>query len=483
MTKDAYSAIEDEDEGPIRYRRRRRGPLSFLRRGLRAPLRRSVRFLGSANVLILGFLAMIGIGTVLLRLPESSAGDAPLTWGEAFFTSTSAVTVTGLTVVNTANDLSLFGQGAVLMLLQTGGVGFIAISVLLFRLIGRRVTLEERFLVQQAIGARETFGVLRLTAYVLLITVGLELVGALALFLRWRATLPPIRAAWMALFHAVSAYCNAGFDLYAGSGAPPLFGYAADPYSLAVLGVLITLGGFGVPVLYDCWSRRKGGFLSLHSRITLAMTLVLTLAGVGVLILGDDMALAAGGAPGWLQARAMETFVVVSARTAGLTILPLEALQEGSQLVLMIWMFIGGAPASMAGGVSTSAVAVIAITVWATARGDHQVAVSGRSLPTETIRKAIAVIAISLAAVAFATVALVIHHTGPVFPVGFEVVSAYSNTGYSLGVTDDLDGFGRFVIAFLMFWGRLGPLTIVVALAERDHANLVRYPEEPVILG
>ena len=446
------------------------------------PRRRRVQTSGP-RVLIGGFALIIAIGTLLLKLPWASSNGVSITWSEALFTATSATTVTGLVVLNTANDFSLFGQIVILILLQVGGVGFISLSVLLMRLIGRRITLQTRFIVQQSVGSGELSGALRLALYVLGVTLSLEAIGALLLWLRWREHLPADEAVWYAIFHSVSAYCNAGFDLFSGTAYPAVFGFGRDWVTLGIMGTLILLGSFGITVLYDLVTATRSRSWALNTRFTLTMSLVLTTAGFA-LIAGDarlDDAL--GGIATRSEQLAVALFTTISARTAGLTVVPLSELSDASQLLLLLWMFVGGAPASMAGGVSSSTVAVILVAVLATARGSSHAVVYRRTLPAETIAKAVAIMTVSTLLVIAVTMLLAFGSDTPLFPLAFEVVSAFANTGYSLDFTAKLSEFGRYLIAFTMFWGRLGPLTIVVALAQREQVTLVRFPAEPVILG
>lgn len=434
-------------------------------------------------ILIFGFALIILVGTLLLKLPQAAAAGTTISWEEAFFTATSATTVTGLAVRNTVNDFSFFGQLIILFLLQIGGVGFIAFSVLLYRIIGRRITLQTRFLVQQSLGTHETSGVIQLAIYVLGVTLTLEVVGAFLLWLRWRTVMPDGEALWLAIFHAVSSYCNAGFDLFAGAGRGVLFGFGTDWYTLAVMGTLIVLGGLGITVMYDLWSFRFDHNLSLHTRLTLLLTFLLTAFGMIIMLLDSSYNNPIFSNMNHSERTAVELFTVVSARTAGLTIIPLEQLSESVQLMVLVWMFIGGAPASMAGGVTTSTLAVLLVAVYATARGHRSAVTFGRTLPLETIAKAVAIMTVSTMLVVVVTMLLVLRHEGSLFYVAFEVISAFSNTGYSLNFTSELDSLGRYLIAFTMFWGRLGPLTIVVALAQSEQPTLIQYPEEPVIMG
>ncbi|MBX3002010.1 MAG: hypothetical protein KF893_26025 [Caldilineaceae bacterium] len=437
----------------------------------------------TSQLLIFGFALMILIGTLLLKLPIASVQPGDITWDEAFFTATSAITVTGLVVLNTANDFTFFGQVVILILLQVGGVGFVSFSILLFRLIGRRVTLNERFLIRQTVGVQETGSAVQLAVFVLAITLTLEAIGAFLLWLRWRTLLPDDEALWYAIFHAISSYCNAGFDLFSGTGHGVLFGFGADPYTLAVMGMLIILGSFGLAIHYDIGTYFRDRSLSLNTRMTLSLTLALTVVGLIVILLDRKLYQEILTHLSFGEQFVVSFFTIISARTAGLTILPIEDLSQSTQFILMVWMFIGGAPASMAGGVSSSTLGVLLIAVIATAKGRSAAVGFGRTLPSETIAKAVAIMTVSTMLVALITLIIVFLHDVEIFMVGFEVVSAFSNTGYSLGLTADLSVLERMLIAFTMFWGRLGPLTIVVALAENAQPALVGYPEEPVILG
>jgi len=239
-----------------------------------------------------------------------------------------------LGVLTTATDLTRFGQLVILFLLQVGGVGFIAFSVLLFRLVGRRVTLNERFIIQQSLGGERLVSFSRqwgrlgsaanLALYVLVVTLAIEAVGTILLWLRWRTELPDGEALWLALFHAVSSYCNAGFDLFTGSGRSPVFGFDSDYFTLAVMSVLIILGGVGVAVLYDVVSFFRNRMLALNTRITLLLSGALLLVGLGVMLLDRQLYQTTLASYSAGEQLAVSVFTVVSARTAGLTILPLE---------------------------------------------------------------------------------------------------------------------------------------------------------------
>ncbi len=432
-------------------------------------------------ILIVGFALLIGMGTLLLKLPVMAAAGATITWSDAFFTAASAITVTGLTVRNTALDFSFAGQAALLFLIQVGGVGFVTSSVLLFRLVRRRITLNTRFLVQQDVGAGQLGGVLRLALYVLYIAAIIEAIGALLLWLRWRTLLPDGQAAWLALFHAISSYCNAGFDLFGATELGPLYGFQGDGYTIFVLCLLIILGGFGVTIYYDLWTYRRDRLLSLNTRFALLFTVLLSIGGLVFFLI--DPQLHSNAVPDLDAGQRFWVSLFTSAgRTAGITIIPIERLTDATHLVLMVLMFIGASPASMAGGISINTVAVLLTAARGTARGADPT-IMGRTLPGETVSKAVAIITVSTLVVVATTLIMTLYYQTSIFPLSFEVVSAFSSAGFTLGVTPTLDDFGRLLIAFTMFWGRLGPLTIVVALAQREQPALVHYPKESVILG
>lgn len=442
---------------------------------------RSANARQSALVLVSGFAVLILLGTLLLALP--SAGSVrPLTWREAAFTATSATTVTGLGVITPARDLSRFGQCVVLVLIEIGGVGFITFSTLLFSLIGRRIGITERMLLTQTLGTLQTRRITHLALRILAITVTIQLCGAGLLFLRWTPKLGVGEAAYQALFHAVSAFCNAGFDLYAGTDAV-LFGFGRDPYTLLVLMSLIFIGSLGIVAALDIVSWMRVRRLMLYTKLTLGMNAAVM--GVSMPLIFSDAAF--GGSALTHMSGAdrfwVSLFNVVAARTAGMTIMPLEDLSQANQLILMINMFIGGAPASMAGGVTTSTVAVLLVAVFSTVRGRPHAVAFERMLPLETIAKAVAIMTVSTLVCVVVTFMLIVGNDGMLFKTAFEVVSAFSNTGFSLGLTSTLTVGGQLLLMMMMFWGRLGPLTLVVLLAQREHPTFARYPEERIVMG
>lgn len=437
----------------------------------------------SPRKLIFGFATIILAGTVLLRLPFATASSQSLSWGEALFTATSATTVTGLVVVGTAETLSVFGELVVLALIQVGGLGFIIFSVVLLRLIGRHLALGERRILRQVLGVKTSYGVVNLALSVLVVTLGIEFLGAVILFLGWWADMGPAKAAYYALFHSISAFCNAGFDLFGGMEDPLLLGSRRSFVVTIVLAILITIGTMGITAIFDVINLPRRRHFTLHTKLILPILLSMTVVGTVILLteeaLSTSVLSSMTTSERWLTA----FFTVVSSRTAGITFLPIQELGAASQLVLMLFMFIGGAPASMGGGIGLTTMAVLLVTLRNNVRGFPDVRVFHRTIPTETVFKAAAILLVSSILVVTITVLILLFDGGELTPTLFEVISAFSNTGYSMGITSNLSQISRLLIIFTMFWGRLGPLTLVVAIAQRSRRTQVRYPEEHIIIG
>jgi len=434
--------------------------------------------------LVLGLVLLVSAGTVVLLLPGMTTTTISLS--DALFTATSAASVTGLTVLTTSTDFTLLGQVVLLILIQLGGVGYMVLVALTLQVLGRRVSLLDRLALSTSLGLDQPGAILRLLRRVVVGILVIEAVGAILLFVHWRSSgiVAPEKAGFYALFHAVSAFCNAGFDLFVGLPQYPR-GIPGDDISLLIMGVLIVLGGLGIPVFVDFsqWPQRRR--LSSHTQLTLFVIVFLTLLGWAGLYLSEARV---GGileaAPG--DVRLMHTwFQSVSTRTAGFPGLrDFNLLLPESRLLVMMLMFIGCAPASMGGGITTGTFGVLGLVFWNTVRGRNVVRFRRRTVPTETIYRAAAVMSISLALVFLASWLILLTHDFSFSAAVFEVVSALATCGLSLGITGELNLFGRLIIILLMVWGRLGALTIAVALIRvRPEKELVQYPEARLLIG
>ena len=442
--------------------------------------------------LMVALAALVLVGTALLLLPGMTTQRISIL--DALFTSTSASAVTGLTLVTTSTTFTRLGQWVILFLMQFGGLGLIVTVVLTLRLLGRHISLLDRLAVSSSLGLGSTRDILRILGRTVGVMLVVEGIGAAILWWHWQAQgMVPTGDAWFyGIFHAVAAFCNAGFDLFTGLPQYPN-GIPTDPVTLLTIGWLVILGGLGIPVymdlLFNREARREGRQrrgLSLHTRLALWSALILILVGWFALLMseyriegvlagkpfGDRMLLA------WFQS--------VAARTAGFASLSDFAnLHEASRLVLICLMFIGSAPASMGGGITTGTFSVLVLAMWSLARGYDTVRAGHRTISMPMVWRAVTVLIISLGVVITATWLLLISQSNLSFsPALFEVVSAFSTTGLSLGVTGTLNTFGRLLIIAVMFWGRLGAITIMLALLKRDSRDsLVQYPEETVLVG
>jgi len=441
--------------------------------------------------LMVALASLIGVGTALLLLPPMTTGR--ITFMDALFTSTSASAVTGLAVLTTSTAFTRLGQWVILFLMQFVGLGLIVTMVLTLRLMGRHISLMDRLAVSSSLGLANPRDILRVLGRTVILMLAVEGLGAVILWTHWleQGTVPRGDAAFYGLFHAVAAFCNAGFDLFSGLPQYPT-GIPSDPVTLLTLGWLVILGGLGIPVymdlLFNRAARKEGRQrrgLSLHTRLVLWSALILILIGWAGLLISEYRIAGVLTGETFLHRMLLAWFQSVSARTAGFASLSDFAnLHEASRLLLICLMFIGSAPASMGGGITTGTFSVLVLAMWSLARGYDTVRAGKRTISMATVWRAVTVLIISLGVVLSATWLLLVGQDLAFSPALFEVVSAFSTTGLSLGVTGTLNTFGRLLIIATMFWGRLGAITIMLVLLKRDSRDsLVKYPEESVLVG
>jgi trk system potassium uptake protein TrkH len=431
--------------------------------------------------LVGGLALLVALGTGLLMLPASGA-TRPLRADEALFTAVSALSTTGLSVITPGRDLSTIGQVVLMLLMQLGGVGFMASAVVIFRLIGRRITLEERLTLRDSLGLISTGSLLHLMWRVLLGVLIIESAGALLLWVHWIPIYGAGRAAFYALFHAVSAFTNASFDLFSGAPDAPA-AFPTDAVTLLIISTLVIVGSIGIPVVADLvrWPRQRA--LSLHTKLTLIVAGSLLALGTLGLFIGESLPGVLFSDLPWPRRLLLAYFHSATSRTSGFVLQPLDTMAPASILLLTALMFVGGSPASMGGGITTSTLAVLVLAMWSYARGRDQVVVQRRLIPTETVLKATAILTVSLLGVGLVTWLLLLTQPATLSDALFEAVSAFATSGFTLGLTPRLDLFGRLLIALTMFWGRLGALAVVVVLAKRSTTPRVAYPEEQILIG
>lgn len=434
-----------------------------------------------ARVLVVGFAAVIAVGTLLLMIPAATAPGRRTDFLTALFTATSATCVTGLVVVDTATHWSWLGHVIIACLIQVGGLGIMTMSTFFALLIGKRITLRERLVMQEALGRFTAAGIVRLVRLVLLTTALCEGLGTLLLFSQLVGRYPAPRALALAAFHSISAFNNAGFDLFSVSLQP----FVDDAGVVLVVAALIILGGLGFVVLADLWGIRRGHWRpTLHTFLVLRVTALLILFGtLFILVLEWNNPLTLG--PLSLKGKILAAlFQAVTPRTAGFSVVPVGGLTVPTLLLTIIFMFVGASPGGTGGGAKTTTVASLVLAVWATVRGYPEITVHERRLPWDVVQRALAITFISLALVMAVSMALSLTEGGEYLPLLFEATSAFGTVGLSTGVTPDLSVPGRLLIILTMFAGRVGPLTLAIALAKRARPlPPLHYLEEKVAVG
>ncbi len=429
-----------------------------------------------------GLLLLIVVGTAILLLPVSGPQGQGLSFDQALFTTVSAVTGTGLSIITPATDLSVFGQVILMLLMQIGGLGFVMTSIIVFRLLGRRVTLAERLTLRDSLGLPNNRNLATLSVLVLAGVVIIELAGALLLWLLWASHFPGPEGVWLAIFHAVAAFTNAGFDLFSGSPLAPN-GPPQDLGTLTVIAVLIFLGSIGLPVVSDLLQLRRRRRLSLHSRVTLWISAGLIAFGALAFFAGELQADSNFAGVSRFDLFFGSVYFSIAARSAGLVLHPAYInLSQANIIVATALMFVGASPAGMGGGITTSVLAVQLLSVWNYARGRNDLRAGRRVIPEEALHKASIVIVASFLVIFTVTWLLLLTQEATFSEALFETVSAFGTVGFSLGLTGRLDFLGQVLIMLIMFWGRLGALTIIVALAQPRVPDRVGYPEESILL-
>ena len=438
------------------------------------------RSLSAPRLIALGFATLTVVGTLLLKLPASAKED--ISWTDAFFVSVSASTVTGLSTIDFPTTFTTFGETMVMALVQVGGLGIMTLATLGALLVGRRVGFRDLLTVREELGTIDSpRNTLRLVGQIAGITLLVELLGAALLGLGFaRGDRDIGEAAFQGLFHAVMAFCNAGFTNLPGGDLLP---YAGNSLVVTSLILLIILGGLGFPVLINLYYYRRTRRLSVHSKLVLITSAALILVGVAsVAALEWTNPDTLGGNPAGTRL-SMSLFQGVTPRTTGFQTVSNAEMREPTLLVQTGLMFVGTGPASTGGGVKVTTLALLALVVLAQVRGEEEVAAFGRQLPRQLIARAFAVLSLSALLVLAATLALMLSDGLALLPALFEITSAFGTVGLSLDVTPQLSAFGKLLVAAVMFLGRVGPITLILALSARQRKRSYAYPQEDIAIG
>ena len=447
--------------------------------------------LTSTQLIAFGFLAVILLGTVLLMLPCMNRSGQWTPFVDALFMATTSVCVTGLSLVNVYQYWTLPGQMVILILIQIGGIGVVALATLFFMIMGKKVTLKSRLLLQESYNTNSLAGLVRMTRRILFGIAVIEGIGAVLYCLQFIPQYGVLRGIWISVFNSVSAFCNAGMDVMGGDS---LAAYVTNPFINMITMSLIVLGGIGFFVWWDVidvarkWRktgiRNCAGKLNLHTKIVLVTTTALILIGAFFIFLleytnPDTLGRLSLG--GKIQAALFQS---VTTRTAGFSSVNQAELRESSALISMILMFIGGSPVGTAGGVKTVTIALIGACTISVVKGEKEAIVFRRTIPRETINRALAVFFISACALVLMVLLMSIAQEAPLLTIVYEVVSALATVGLSRNFTAMLNPAAKLIIIFCMYIGRIGPISMVIAFRIKGRKkNKISYPQEEVIVG
>jgi trk system potassium uptake protein TrkH len=439
------------------------------------------------TLLLLSYLAAIIAGTLVLMLPPATV-SGHISLINAFFTATSAVCVTGLIVVDTGSYFTLFGQGVILFLIQIGGLGIMTISVALFQVIGRKVVFQQRMAMQEVFSHTPREDIFYLLRSVLFFTLSIEAAGAVILFFYWHGTVPFTQALYNAVFHSVSAFCNAGFSRFSDS----LMTGQTSLILNATIGGQIVLGGLGFPVVYEIFSRffmGKSGKLSIQTKSVVLTTIGLTLAGMLVILVSERTLISSLG---WKSGLLASAFQSITCRTAGFNTLDIASLNTATLLFMMFLMLVGASPGSCGGGIKTTTFAVLTTYSWSRLIRRKHVNLFSKTLPDDTVSKSLFVLLFSLTTICLAVfiILFIDPDHGTRIPGNrqflsflFETVSAFGTVGLSMGVTPELTLPGKLVIIALMIIGRVGVPAITYIIVGGAPKKGLQFAEENLMIG
>ncbi|MEW9052454.1 MAG: TrkH family potassium uptake protein [Neobacillus sp.] len=434
-----------------------------------------------AQTLSLGFFCLIMLGTFLLMLPFATKDRHHLSFIDALFEATSAVCVTGLVVVDTQTTFTVFGQIVLMFLIQIGGLGFMTVGILIALFLGKNIGLKGRLMIQESLNQLSLEGMVRLVKFVVIFTLMIEGLGATILAIRWASDFGFPQSIFYGIFHSISAFNNAGFDIM--GGFKSITEYVGDFTVIMTLSSLIIIGGIGYTVIIDLLKKKSLRKLSLHSKLVILVTVILNVLGTILVFVLEYNNPGTLGDLSFKDKLLGAFFHGVVPRTAGFNSLNMPDLTQSTQLITMLLMFIGGGSGGTAGGIKVTTFVILILAVWTLIRGRNEVNVFGKRLPNDIIFRAFSITLYSTALIAVFLFILTITEEAPLNIILFEVISAFGTVGMSLGLTTDLSPIGKILISLLMFMGRVGPLTIAFALARANKKLPYKYAEEKVMIG
>lgn len=433
-----------------------------------------------AQILVIGFGSLILMGTFLFMLPiatyEKGRG---LSFIDALFEATSAVCVTGLAVVDTGTTFTLFGEIVLLCLIQIGGWGFMTTGIFMFIILGKKIGLKERLLLQDSLNVFSLEGVVNLVKRIILITFIVELIGATTLAMRWSFEMPLSKAIYYGIFHSISAFNNAGFGLEPDN----LSKWVNDPTVNIMVTLLFITGGIGFTVILDVFHKRSIRKLSLHSKVALLMSLILIIVGPLIIMISEYKNPATIGNFSFGDKLWASYFQGVVTRTAGFNTIDIGAMNLSSLVFMMALMFIGASSGSTGGGIKVTTFAIIIFAFWAVVTNRNDVNIFKRRISWELVNKSLSIVVAAIFFIFLIFFLLTFTENADMSKILFETISAFATVGMSANFTPDLSPFGRILITIMMFIGRLGPLTMAFALLNTKKEAKVRFAEEKILIG
>jgi trk system potassium uptake protein len=434
------------------------------------------------RILSIGFAVVIFIGAALLTLPISSANGQWTPFIDCLFISTSATCVTGLVTLDTGTHWSYFGKTVILMLIEVGGLGFMSFATLFALILGKKITLRERLVMQEAMNAFDLQGLVKMVRYILSFTFSVQFIGALLLSTQFIPDYGLGKGIYFSLFHSISAFCNAGIDLIGNFRGITV--YYDNPVIILTIGCLIIIGGLGFAVWAEIYNYKGVKKLSLHSKVAIVMTLFLIFGGAILMYIFE------ANNPGTMKGMSLKGkllsswFASVSPRTAGFNSISTSDMTMAGRFLTIILMFIGGSPGSTAGGIKTTTTGIVLFSVICVILGKEETEIFKKRLSRDLVLRAFVISALGLVLVTVVTIILSITEVGASFEyILYEATSAFGTVGLTLGLTPDLSFMGKLLVAFTMYLGRLGPLTVALALARNKSVKSIRYPEDKILVG
>ena len=438
--------------------------------------------LNGVQILAIGFAVIALVGGIILSLPISSADGNPTNLLDSLFTSTSAVCVTGLIAVDTGTHWNMFGKTIIMLLIEIGGLGFMSFTTLIAIFLGKKITLRERLVIQEAMNTFNIEGLVRMVKYVVGFTVSVQAVGAALMSIQFIPTYGLGKGIYYSIFHSISAFCNAGFDLFGNFSS--LTGQASNPILLLIISALIIIGGLGFTVWLELYNYKDVKKLSVHSKMAILITAILLVGGSILMLLLENSNPETLANMSFIDKITNAFFAAVTPRTAGFNSISTDGMTTAGKFLTIILMFIGGSPGSTAGGLKTVTFGLTILTVICVIKGREDTEIFGRRFSKELVYKAFAIIMIAIGIIITVTMVLSITESNEKFiDLLYEATSAFGTAGITTGVTQRLSTIGKIIIMLTMYCGRVGPLTVALALSSKKKKRGYKYPEGKILIG